>query len=38
MGEPVEAVRVCPACGRAAGADEIPFDAEIAAGLRESDG
>ncbi|HKG25266.1 MAG TPA: hypothetical protein VKB09_06420 [Thermomicrobiales bacterium] len=38
MGEPVEAIRVCPSCGRSAEADELPYDAEIAAGLRESDG
>jgi hypothetical protein len=37
MGEPVEAVQVCPSCGRAANADDVPYDAEIAAGLRESD-
>ena len=30
MGEPVEAIRVCPACGRTAEADELPYDAEIA--------
>jgi hypothetical protein len=37
MGEPVEAVQVCPACGRAASQDDVPFDAEIAAGLRDRD-
>jgi hypothetical protein len=37
MGEPVEAVRICPACGRAIEADDLPFDAEVAAALRESD-
>jgi hypothetical protein len=37
MGEPVEAVRACPSCHRAAGADDLPYDAEIAAGLRDAD-
>jgi hypothetical protein len=37
MGEPVEAIRVCPACQRVAEADEVPYDAEVAAGLREAD-
>jgi hypothetical protein len=38
MGEPVEAIHVCPSCNRAAETDEVPYDAEIAAGLREADG
>lgn len=37
MGEPVEAVRICPSCGRAVSGDGLPYDAEVAAGLRESD-
>jgi hypothetical protein len=37
MGEPVEAIRVCPSCSRTATADELPYDAEIVAGLREAD-
>ena len=38
MGEPIETIRVCPSCHRTAGADELPYDAEIAAGLRDADG
>jgi hypothetical protein len=37
-GEPVEAIRICPACGRALEAEELPYDAEITAGLRDADG
>jgi hypothetical protein len=38
MGEPVEAIRVCPSCNRMAEAEELPYDAEIVAGLRDADG
>ncbi|HEY7037093.1 MAG TPA: hypothetical protein VH482_37580 [Thermomicrobiales bacterium] len=38
MGEPVETIRVCPSCGRTAEADDLPYDAEILAGLRDTDG
>ncbi len=37
MGEPVEAIRICPSCNRTAEADELPYDAEIVAGLRDAD-
>lgn len=37
MDEPVEAIRVCPSCGRVVEAGELPYDAEIEAALRESD-
>lgn len=38
IGEPVETMRICPACARADEEDEVPYDAEIGAGLREADG
>jgi hypothetical protein len=38
MGEPVETIRVCSSCRRTAGADDVPYDAEIAAGLRDAEG
>ena len=37
MGEPVEAIRICPSCSRTVEADELPYDAEIVAGLRDAD-
>jgi hypothetical protein len=37
MGEPVEAIRICPSCNRTVEADELPYVAEIVAGLREAD-
>lgn len=37
LGERVETVRVCPQCGRVLTGDEIPFEAEVDAGLREAD-
>lgn len=37
MRGPVEAIRVCPSCNRTAEADELPYDAEIAAGLRDAE-
>jgi hypothetical protein len=36
-GERVETVRACPACGQAITRDDVPFDAEIAAGLQAPD-
>jgi hypothetical protein len=37
IGEPVETIRVCPSCGRTAVVDDLPYDAEIRAGLRNAD-
>jgi hypothetical protein len=37
MGEPVEQIRACRACNRTAEAADLPYDAEIGAGLRDAD-
>jgi hypothetical protein len=36
-GEPVEPIRVCDDCQRLMARDEVPFEAEIDAGLRPAD-